>query len=221
MLTTLLNSCFHLPETNTPCSERAFGTSHKDNSKGTSLQQTWCNWCVSDCMLVPGAWSPTVVRNGSAERNLSTCVIWVILPWRAWHIKQSRNKNDQSIIYIKMRSHCLLRLDDNKSAASCQQMHRHRLAAIWRSQRACCSLLINLQRAGKIHNLQQVCGVSGCLEVQPKYLTRFAILSWRRESYWLNWCVTIDIQTFQVPQNYRETPAFLFAFAYHAWSDFL
>ena len=90
-----------------------------------------------------------------------------------------------------------------------------------RSQRTCCSLLTNLQRAGKIHNLQQVCGVSGCLEVQPKSLTRFAILSWRRESYWLNWCVTIDIQTFQVPRNYHETPAFLFAFAYHAWSDFL
>jgi hypothetical protein len=28
-------------------------------------------------------------------------------------------------------------------------------------------------------------------------------------------------QTFQVSRNYREIPAFLFAFTYHTWSDFL
>jgi hypothetical protein len=28
-------------------------------------------------------------------------------------------------------------------------------------------------------------------------------------------------QTFQVSRNYREIPAFLFAFTHHAWSDFL
>jgi hypothetical protein len=30
-----------------------------------------------------------------------------------------------------------------------------------------------------------------------------------------------QLQTFQVSRNYREIPAFLFAFTHHAWSDFL
>ena len=96
-----------------------------------------------------------------------------------------------------MRSHCLLRLDDNRSAASCQQAwcnliietlysqawcklfqqltaslqisscnksDFHRLAATWWNWQACCNLLTNLHQAGKIHNLQQVCGVSGCVD---------------------------------------------------------
>ena len=99
---------------------------------------------------------------------------------------------------IRMRSHRLLRLDDNRSAASCQQAwcnliietlcsqawcklfeqlaaslqisscnksDFHRLAATWWNWQACCNLLTNLQQAGKIHNLQQVCGVSGCVYV--------------------------------------------------------
>ena len=97
-----------------------------------------------------------------------------------------------------MRSHRLLRLDDNRSAASCQQAwcnliietlcsqawcklfqqlaaslqisscnksDFHRLTATWWNWQACCKLLTNLQQAGKIHNLQQVCGVSGCVSV--------------------------------------------------------
>ena len=88
-----------------------------------------------------------------------------------------------------VRSYRLLRFDDNKSAASCQQAwckliietFIHKLDASWLSnlQQVCkyqvatsliftdvLQLVDNLQQAGKIHkfrNLQQVCGVSGSI----------------------------------------------------------
>ena len=92
-------------------------------------------------------------------------------------------------IDIRMRSHRLLRLDDNKSAASCEQAWCRliiwdflstsliqvvsttcskstniKLQQVWFSQ-TFCNLMkpTDLQQAGEIHNLQQVCGVSGCV----------------------------------------------------------
>ena len=99
--------------------------------------------------------------------------------------------------HIRMRLHRLLRLDDDKSAASCKQaccklidnilstslmqvVSSEVAASLQISscnksdlhRRTCCNfvnltdllqLVDKLQQAGKIHNLQQVCGVSGCV----------------------------------------------------------
>ena len=103
---------------------------------------------------------------------------------------------------IRMYSHRLLRLDDNKSAASCQQIcctliittlftslmqivlttcsksENVNLWQVWISK-ACWNLIRstdllqvvdNLQRALKIYNLQQGCGVPGCVETGTKTL---------------------------------------------------
>ena len=95
---------------------------------------------------------------------------------------------------IRMRSHRLLRLDENKSAANCQQAWCKMIIETFYPQAWCklhqvckyqveTSLIFtdllqvdefnrlaatfdNLLEAGKIYNLQKVCGVSGC--VQPE-----------------------------------------------------
>ena len=87
---------------------------------------------------------------------------------------------------IRMRSHRLLRLDDNKFAASCQQAWCKLIFKTFYSQ-AWCKLfqqlaaslqisscnkqiftdLMQLDEAGKTHNLNQICGVSGCAGFKP------------------------------------------------------
>ncbi len=68
---------------------------------------------------------------------------------------------------IRMRSHGLLRLDDNKSVtvqvavslqiSSCSKSNVHRLDAIDEVNRLD-TLVGKLHQAGRIHNLHQVCG---------------------------------------------------------------
>ena len=72
---------------------------------------------------------------------------------------------------IRMCSHCLLRLDDNKSAESCEHAWCKFIVNVCKYQ-VSTSLIFtdllqpveHLQQSGKIHNLQEICGVYDCVD---------------------------------------------------------
>ena len=81
---------------------------------------------------------------------------------------------------IRMRSHRLLRLDDDKSAASCQQAWCKLIVKTFYPQVWCKLLqqvckyqvatsLIFTDLLQLVGNLQQACGISGCVFVQFPY----------------------------------------------------
>ena len=81
---------------------------------------------------------------------------------------------------IRMRSHCLPRLDDNKLAARCEQACCKFTVIVCKYQVSTSliftdllqpfehsnllQLVDNLQQSGKIRNLQEICGVCGCVD---------------------------------------------------------